>query len=100
MVVRTAHYCLYSACLFWFSILVCLTKGLDLPRVLKPGELYEGIFMADKSTNWTSIQKQNGASYYALLIDADIVQSNDNQLPVILSNPKISISKPNSTIVE
>ena len=68
--------------------------------MLKPGELYEGISMPEKSTNWTSIQKQNGASYYALLIDADIVQSNDNQLPVIVSNPKISISKPNSTIVE
>ena len=80
--------------------MLCIAYGLDLPRILKAGELYEGIFMPDISTNWTSIQKQNGANYYALLIDADIVESNDNQLPVIVSNPLISISKPNSTIIE
>ena len=93
MVLRRAHYCcLHSSGLLWaVSILVCFTYGLDLPTVLKPGELYEGISMADKSTNWTSIQKQNGANYYALILDAEIVQSNDNQLPAIFSNPKISI---------
>jgi hypothetical protein len=83
-----------------FLIFVCFTHCLDLPRVLKPGELYEGIYIPDKITNWTTIQKQNGATYYALLIDADIVLSNDNQLPVIVSNPKISITKPNSTSIE
>ncbi len=56
--------------------------------------------MPEKSINWTVIQRQIGSLYYALILDADIVAPNDYQQPAIVSNPKISIFRANSTIVE
>lgn len=46
----------FAASLISFLLLaIFCVHGLEMPRNLKVGELYEGIFMPEKSSNWTII---------------------------------------------